>query len=71
MSGEPDNWCEKCYGLPYGHSAAYITLCHIAFWLVIHWPVPFGRIGFKLLPYAGEIAYSCHCYDKNRKARRP
>ncbi len=77
MSGERaavDPWthaidCDTCHGPAFGRSDLAIDLAHIAYWVWMRMPgwLAFNRVGFAILPYAGTVAYSCTCRDKNRR----
>ena len=77
MVEREDRWqhaidCEKCSpGCAMGYSDLELDLSHIAYWLWIHVPTAllWNRVGFAILPYAGTIAHTCVCRDKNRAVR--
>jgi hypothetical protein len=61
--------CETCHAPIMGVSDLELDLSHIAYWLVMKWPLGwFERVWFALLPWAGTIAYACSCRNKNRAA---
>ena len=63
--------CETCHAPVMGRSDLELDLSHIAYWLVLKWPLGwFERLWFALLPWAGSIAFGCSCRDKNRLAVR-
>jgi hypothetical protein len=59
--------CNTCCGPVIGRSDLQIDLSHIAYWVWMRLPdwLAFSRLGFVILPYSGNIAFTCSCRDKN------
>ncbi len=69
----PFDWdyCDPCNGPVLGRGDLILDLSWIAHWLWLHLPdwLIWNRVGFAILPWAGNIAFACSCRDKNREHR--
>lgn len=57
---------EPCNGPIFARSRAYLAISRLAYWVYMLLPtwLAFSKIGFAILPRAGDIAFACTCRDK-------